>query len=350
MSLKKGVLPRALWPKTHSGEGKPLADYPQLKGIFLGGCVARGVGSSFRATAHAHTGWPSAYHGWICIRKPERLHEHSLLMHELAHLVTGEGHTDAFRDKAKQLGGRFRPKRARPRRLTKETADYFRLLGEFKVVDNEWSVARRKGEPERSIIARLAPTWRATRAAYHAEAERLGAMEVAHSASTKRRPVTNNRTAASSKEDQTPVWKAAPERTFLLIIPHSYLGKPDCSYVRIAASSLEDAWGPAGDLLGSRALLMWLIGISPDEFVTYDDLMEMSVAKIMRESGITLGQIQMFECPSGAISDPITLPPRPASTGLSWFGDWPPSALNADQVGHERHHGGDDDGDGHASD
>jgi hypothetical protein len=158
---KKGPLPRSQWPKTLLGEGKPLAAYPQLKGVFLGGCVKRGVGSSFHAGAHAHTYWPSSddqseaavqrreCFGWVCIRKAERVNEHTLTMHELAHILTaGEGHNDVFRAMAKRLGGSFRPKRARPREMTPETATYFKVRDEFQILDREWERLRDLGRSE----------------------------------------------------------------------------------------------------------------------------------------------------------------------------------------------------------
>lgn len=93
-----GILPRKQWPSClHQGpEGA-------LVGVFIGGCVARGVGSSFRRVAHAHT--DGAHSGWICIRSARRLSCTNLLIHELAHIISGEGHTDAFRRVMLQLGG-----------------------------------------------------------------------------------------------------------------------------------------------------------------------------------------------------------------------------------------------------
>lgn len=182
----KGVLPRSQWPKALSGEGKPLADYHELKGIFLGGCVERGVGSSFHYAAHAHCCWPPSdnrseraamtrkWFGWICIRKPERVSEHDLMMHELAHLLTSDRrHDDGFRAMAVKLGGSFRPKRARPREKTAETALYFKLRDEFQVLDRQWERLREEGVPEKEIRAAIRPAWWTARKAFRVEAERL---------------------------------------------------------------------------------------------------------------------------------------------------------------------------------
>ena len=98
--------------------------YPEVKGIFVGGCVSRGVGSSFRASAHAHTSDKDTHKGWICIRSPRKLYKKNgepsmLMIHELAHILTGEGHTDKWREKVRELGGRITArykKRKRTRR------------------------------------------------------------------------------------------------------------------------------------------------------------------------------------------------------------------------------------------
>ena len=53
-----------------------VPQWPEIKGVFVGGCVARGVGSSFRASAHAHcfTKLPhEQYPGWICVRSLKRV-------------------------------------------------------------------------------------------------------------------------------------------------------------------------------------------------------------------------------------------------------------------------------------
>jgi len=87
-----------------------------LKGIYTGGCVARGDGSSFRAKAHAHTSGP--FDGWICVRRADRVADELLMLHELAHIITGHGHTDTWRACLLRIGGTldaYEEKRPRPR-------------------------------------------------------------------------------------------------------------------------------------------------------------------------------------------------------------------------------------------
>ena len=83
--------------------------YPQFRGLFVGGCVKRGDGSSFRRKAHAH--FKGDRQGWICVRSAKRLRnpkgEPSLLMwHELTHLVSAQGHTAKFERVMRELCGR----------------------------------------------------------------------------------------------------------------------------------------------------------------------------------------------------------------------------------------------------
>lgn len=85
--------------------------YEQFRGLFVGGCVERGDGSSFRHKAHAHTSKGDPWSGWICVRSPKRLRNAkgapSLLMwHELTHLVSGQGHTAKFEHVMRELCGR----------------------------------------------------------------------------------------------------------------------------------------------------------------------------------------------------------------------------------------------------
>lgn len=88
-----GSLPRAAW----------VVDHPGLRGVFVGGCVERGVGSRFRAKAHAHTS--GEHRGWICFLSNRWLGERMLWLHELAHAVMREGHTRRWREFLLQIGG-----------------------------------------------------------------------------------------------------------------------------------------------------------------------------------------------------------------------------------------------------
>lgn len=88
--------------------------WPEVKGIFVGGCVDRGVGSSFRAKAHAHNVRGYKNFGWICVRSLKRVGEvkdnvitkpSQLLLHEYTHILTpNHGHDDTWRRKMKELG------------------------------------------------------------------------------------------------------------------------------------------------------------------------------------------------------------------------------------------------------
>lgn len=97
-----------------------FADYPEFKGLFVGGCVERGVGSRFRSQAHAHDRG-GAHEGWICVLSPKRLYTASggvsqLMLHELAHLLAPGGHNDKWRAQARALGYRL------PARYQKSTS------------------------------------------------------------------------------------------------------------------------------------------------------------------------------------------------------------------------------------
>jgi hypothetical protein len=87
----------------------PIVHFPEFeqfkaqgyKGTFVGGCVVRGEGSSFRRKAHAHCYDNDPHQGWICVRSTKRLYnlaeKASLLMwHEMAHIITKSGHGKKF--------------------------------------------------------------------------------------------------------------------------------------------------------------------------------------------------------------------------------------------------------------
>src|SRR2546426_890672 len=95
--------------------------FPEVAGLFVGGCVQRGVGSSFRARAHAHNAPNAKHYRWICMRSWRRIGDFvenaseegwdgvvikpsRLLWHEYAHILTpSHGHDDAWRSKMREL-------------------------------------------------------------------------------------------------------------------------------------------------------------------------------------------------------------------------------------------------------
>lgn len=89
--------------------------------VFVGGCVERGVGSSFRRQAHAHNHKRDPRYGWICVRSPKRLKTPSgkpstLMYHEYAHmLVPNQGHTAKWAEVLTSLGHPAEARRCRPK-------------------------------------------------------------------------------------------------------------------------------------------------------------------------------------------------------------------------------------------
>ena len=92
----KVIVPRGEWPED--------LRHPEVRGIAVGGCVA---GDQLgRHTAHAHI---HKHRGWICFRNVVALADRATRLHELAHVVTREGHTRRWREFLLQIGGSLDP-------------------------------------------------------------------------------------------------------------------------------------------------------------------------------------------------------------------------------------------------
>lgn len=99
-----------------------------VKGFFVGGCIKRGEGSSFRARAHAHNCHPNnpleTYYGWVCFRSLKRILKcvalylpssssiwhgeltdtNRIIMHEYVHILTpNHGHDKIWKEKMRSL-------------------------------------------------------------------------------------------------------------------------------------------------------------------------------------------------------------------------------------------------------
>ncbi len=137
----------------------PKIDFPEFekykeqgfKGIFVGGCIKRGDGSSFRSKAHAHNYHRYPNFGWICVRSAKRLRTPSgkpsiLMLEELAHILTpNHPHDDTWRKKVRELGGwilrhqtkKYHIKQGYGQRITKMkvSKDYLALCREKTKAD-----------------------------------------------------------------------------------------------------------------------------------------------------------------------------------------------------------------------
>lgn len=71
----------------------------KLKGVYIGGCVVK---KSPPRPAHAHF---TPRGGWICLQHERWLKDKMLCLHELAHVVTNEGHTPRWARYLVRIGG-----------------------------------------------------------------------------------------------------------------------------------------------------------------------------------------------------------------------------------------------------
>lgn len=88
----KGSVPREHWPQI-------LRDFP-CRGVHVGECV---TGKPLRHAAHAHTHTDPIGH--ICFRSSNQFHDYSTVVHELAHVITRQGHTRRWFECLKRLPG-----------------------------------------------------------------------------------------------------------------------------------------------------------------------------------------------------------------------------------------------------
>lgn len=101
--------------------------FDKCKQLFIGGCIERGVGSSFRHKAHAHSFKPCPHFGVLCFRSIKRIGQYHiianndnsitvvidkpsrLLLHEYAHLLApNQWHNKTFERRYKELLKRLR--------------------------------------------------------------------------------------------------------------------------------------------------------------------------------------------------------------------------------------------------
>ena len=131
-------------------------EYPEVKGVFVGGCVERGEGSSFRAKAHAHYVYHKSSDHWICVRSAKRIGQivlnssegwdgeitkpSRLMYHELAHILTDHGHDDIWRKKMQELGQpltrQYQKKRRKPVIVCRNGIQYYWSESQKKYVQH----------------------------------------------------------------------------------------------------------------------------------------------------------------------------------------------------------------------
>ena len=89
----------------------PLNKYPEflkpfkdaIRGVQVGECVETGKPLDLDEFGHAHIGL--AYQGHICVSSKYYLRSKAVILHEVAHVLTLEVHTDRWRRTLLEIGG-----------------------------------------------------------------------------------------------------------------------------------------------------------------------------------------------------------------------------------------------------
>ncbi len=97
------IIPTSDMPTLYQPYARMRGKRRKLMGVHVGpNCIdGSRLGSEH---AHAHTDKRRKYYGWICFRQKYWPVEKTQI-HELAHILTGDGHTARWRAKYVELGG-----------------------------------------------------------------------------------------------------------------------------------------------------------------------------------------------------------------------------------------------------
>lgn len=79
-----------------------LDNYPEVKRLSFGKCRVTG---DWDTTAMAHAHLEDGYDGDICFGEVDAFYDKQTLLHEIAHILTRQSHTEEWNDKLIELGG-----------------------------------------------------------------------------------------------------------------------------------------------------------------------------------------------------------------------------------------------------
>lgn len=102
--------------KKRSEFPKCVRKFKELKGICVGCCIDKElINRDFsNVIAHAHNHPLDVRPGWICLLEKWVLEDEGILLHEIAHLLVGDGnggfrlHGKEFNKVCKEIGGKIR--------------------------------------------------------------------------------------------------------------------------------------------------------------------------------------------------------------------------------------------------